>query len=411
MNKFTSLIGPAMTALLMIAPGGTAAAAELVKKQSAWPVAETLDRLAANLTARGITIGPRLDHAAAAGTADASNGDGTDGAGGAEANLPATQLLLFGNPALGTPLMRETREIAIDLPLKALAWEDGGVVWLAYVAPTELAARWGIHPEHPSIIAMTGALEASTNLAAMPDAVNNPPKGVRTVFSGLRYMELKPGTGRPPADERRIVRTLTDAWQADGKQVSNAILDGLETNQVFELRKMLPILAKALESTPLGGKRRWWISKDLIPENPILEPVDHMIDIEVVDIVDPLPAPDDVRAIPEDATRSENGIGYKVLVAGDGAHPTLDDDIEVHYSGWQTNGHMFDSSRLREHTASFPLGKLIQGWQEAIPLMQVGGQARIWIPGALAYDNREDRPFAPKGMLVFDVELVAIKGE
>ncbi|MCH8861567.1 MAG: FKBP-type peptidyl-prolyl cis-trans isomerase [Proteobacteria bacterium] len=387
----------AMLALVLgIALTATATAAELVRKQSAYPVAETLDRLAAILTERGVTVGLRIDHAGAA-----------EGIG---ANLPATQLLLFGNPALGTPLMQEAREIAIDLPMKALAWEDDDGVWLGYIAPADLAARWGIDPEHPAIQKMTAALEATTNLATIPDAVNNPPKGARTIFTGLRYIDLKPGSGRPPADEQRIVRTLTDAWQADGKQVSNAILDGLDTNQVFELRRQLPILAKALESTPVGGKRRWWISKDLIPENPILGSFDHMIDIEVVDIVDPLPAPADVRAIPSDATVSENGIGYKVLVAGDGAHPTLSDDIEVHYSGWQTNGHMFDSSRLRMRTNTFPLGKLIQGWQETIPLMQVGERARIWIPGALAYDNREDRPFAPKGMLVFDVELVSING-
>ncbi len=387
----------AMLALVLgIALAATATAAELVRKQSAFPVAETLDRLAAILTERGVTVGLRIDHAAAAG--------------GIGADLPATQLLLFGNPALGTPLMQEAREIAIDLPMKALAWEDDDGVWLAYTAPADLAARWGIDPEHPAIQKMTAALEATTNLATIPDAVNNPPKGARTVFTGLRYMDLKPGNGRPPADEQRIVRTLTDAWQSDGKQVSVAAIDGLDTNQVFELRRQLPILAKALESTPVGGKRRWWISKDLIPENPILGSFDHMIDIEVVDIVDPLPAPADVRRIPEDATVSENGIGYKVLVAGDGAHPTLDDDIEVHYSGWRTNGHMFDSSRLRMRTNTFPLGRLIQGWQEALPLMQVGEQARIWIPGALAYDNREDRPFAPKGMLVFDVELVSING-
>lgn len=391
MSKFTA----AMTALLMIVFSTAAAAAGLVKKQSAYPVAETLDRLAAILTERGIKVGLRIDHAGAA----AGIGDG----------LPATQLLLFGNPALGTPLMQEAREIAIDLPMKALAWEDDDGVWLAYTAPADLAARWGIDAEHPAIVKMTAALEATTNQATIPDAVNNPPTGARTLFYGLKYIELKPGTGPAPADEQRIIRTLTDIWQADGKQVSISALDGLGLDQVFEMRDSLPILAKALENTPVGGKRRWWISRDMMPAVSPLKQVDHMIDIEIVDIVDPLPAPRDVRSIPADATVTDNGIGYKVLVAGDGAHPTVRDDIEVHYTGWQTNGHMFDSSRLREHTNTFPLGKLIQGWQEAIPLMQVGGQARIWIPGALAYDNREDRPFAPKGMLVFDVELVAIK--
>ena len=240
----------------------TATAAELVRKQSAFPVAETLDRLAAILAERGVTVGLRIDHAAAAGSIGA--------------DLQATQLLLFGNPALGTPLMQEAREIAIDLPMKALAWEDDDGVWLGYIAPADLAARWGIDPEHPAIQKMTAALEATTNLATIPDAVNNPPKGARTVFTGLRYMDLKPGNGGSPADEQRIVRTLTDAWQSDGKQVSNALLDGLDTNQVLELRRPLPILAKALATPPAGGQRRRLIATSLTRQHPRLRPCHHM---------------------------------------------------------------------------------------------------------------------------------------
>jgi len=124
---------------------------------------------------------------------------------------------------------------------------------------------------------------------------------------------------------------------------------------------------------------------------------------------DSLPAPADVAGPPTDATVLPSGLAYKVLQAGTGeAHPTLADTVVVHYTGWTTDGAMFDSSVLRGEPAEFPLNKLIEGWQQGIPLMVVGEKARFWIPGALAYDNR-NRPGAPKGMLVFDVELLGIK--
>lgn len=124
---------------------------------------------------------------------------------------------------------------------------------------------------------------------------------------------------------------------------------------------------------------------------------------------DSLPAPADVAGPPADATVLPSGLAYKVLQAGAGeTHPTLADTVVVHYTGWTTDGAMFDSSVLRGEPAEFPLHKLIEGWQQGIPLMVVGEKARFWIPGALAYDNR-NRPDAPKGMLVFDVELLGIK--
>jgi peptidylprolyl isomerase len=123
-----------------------------------------------------------------------------------------------------------------------------------------------------------------------------------------------------------------------------------------------------------------------------------------------LPAPANVTHPPADATVLPSGLAYKVLRAGRGkVHPTLADTVVVNYTGWTTDGKMFDSSLVRGKPAEFPLNKLIQGWQQGIPLMVVGEKARFWIPGKLAYDNRADRPNAPKGMLVFDVKLLGIK--
>ena len=119
-----------------------------------------------------------------------------------------------------------------------------------------------------------------------------------------------------------------------------------------------------------------------------------------------IPAPPDVAAPPSDAEVTASGLASKVLVAGTGSqHPTAADSVEVHYSGWTTDGQMFDSSVARGQTATFPLARVIAGWTEGVQLMVEGEKRRLWIPQDLAYGGRAG---APAGMLVFDVELIRI---
>lgn len=122
--------------------------------------------------------------------------------------------------------------------------------------------------------------------------------------------------------------------------------------------------------------------------------------------------PADVAAPPSTATVLPDGLAYAVLSSGTGStHPTLDSVITVNYIGWTTDGRKFDSTINVDGSrspATFPLNKLIQGWQEMLPLMVAGERVRVWIPGKLAYDNR-NRPGTPKGMLVFDIELLSFK--
>jgi peptidylprolyl isomerase len=121
------------------------------------------------------------------------------------------------------------------------------------------------------------------------------------------------------------------------------------------------------------------------------------------------PVPSDVAAAPKDAQVTASGLASKVLVPGKGTeHPTLESEVTVHYSGWTTDGKMFDSSVQRGEPATFPLNRVIKGWQEGVQLMVVGEKRRFWIPGALAYDN-STRAGVPKGTLVFDVELLSFK--
>jgi FKBP-type peptidyl-prolyl cis-trans isomerase len=117
-----------------------------------------------------------------------------------------------------------------------------------------------------------------------------------------------------------------------------------------------------------------------------------------------LPPPADVAAAPDDALRTTTGLRYKVLREGpEGPHPVATSRVTVHYTGWTTDGQMFDSSVARGQPAQFPLNAVIRGWTEGVQLMKRGDLVRMWIPEELAYQGQ---PGAPAGLLVFDVELV-----
>jgi peptidylprolyl isomerase len=120
-----------------------------------------------------------------------------------------------------------------------------------------------------------------------------------------------------------------------------------------------------------------------------------------------IPAPADVAAAPADATVTPTGLASRLLDAGTGTvHPGPRSRVLVHYSGWTTDGKMFDSSVSRGEPIAFGLHQVIPGWTEGVQLMVEGEKRRLWIPEGLAYGGR---PGAPAGMLVFDVELIRIE--
>lgn len=130
----------------------SAAQAELVRKQSSHSVSETIDRLEAIVKEKDLAVFARIDHAAAAKKADLE--------------LRPTQLLIFGSPKVGTPLMQARQTMGLDLPLKALAWQDeSGQVWLAYEAPSDMAAAHDLPKDNPVIKRITCALDNFTSAA------------------------------------------------------------------------------------------------------------------------------------------------------------------------------------------------------------------------------------------------------
>jgi FKBP-type peptidyl-prolyl cis-trans isomerase len=152
-----------------------------------------------------------------------------------------------------------------------------------------------------------------------------------------------------------------------------------------------------------GEKRRLWIPESLAYKGA-REPKGMLVfDIQLLDI--PTRAPTDVKAPPADAKTTTSGMAYKVLTQGvGGRHPRPTSEVTVHYTGWTTDGKMFDSSVVRGQPSTFSLDGVIPGWTEGLQLMFEGEKTRFWIPEKLAYEGKK----APYGLLVFDVELIKI---
>jgi peptidylprolyl isomerase len=116
-----------------------------------------------------------------------------------------------------------------------------------------------------------------------------------------------------------------------------------------------------------------------------------------------------VAAPPASATTTASGLAYVVLAPGPGTtHPTATSHVIVNYSGWTTDGHLFDTT-VKRKPMHLGLQSVIKGWAEGLQLMTAGEKARFWIPAALAYGNTPVHVGAPAGMLVFDIELIAFQ--
>ena len=113
--------------------------------------------------------------------------------------------------------------------------------------------------------------------------------------------------------------------------------------------------------------------------------------------------------IKEGVITTESGLQYEVLVSGNGAKPTTNDQVTVHYHGMLTDGTVFDSSIERGSPATFGVTQVIKGWTEALQLMSVGDKWKLTIPANLAYgDQGAGGMIGPGATLIFEVELLGI---
>jgi FKBP-type peptidyl-prolyl cis-trans isomerase len=250
-------------------------------------------------------------------------------------------------------------------------------------------------------------------IPAPPD-VAAPPDDAAKTASGLATKVIAPGTGTTHPAPSDTVKVNYTGWTTDGKMFDSSLTRGQPTS--FGVTQVIPGWTEGLQLMVAGEKRRMWIPANIaygargMPGIPPNSPL--TFDVELLDIVTTPKAPPDVGAPPTDAKKTASGLAYKLLSSGaaNAAKPGPTDSVTVSYTGWTTDGKMFDSTVTRGQPTSFPLNHVIKGWTEGLQLMKVGDKMRFWIPGKLAYDDpdRPKRAGAPQGTLVFDVELVNI---
>ena len=265
-------------------------------------------------------------------------------------------------------------------------------------------------------LTLTLALEIPLMAATIPapDDVAKAPKDAITTASGLQHKLIRKGTGTLRPGARDTVKVHYTGWTTDGKMFDSSVARGEPI--AFPLDAVIPGWTEGLQLMVDGEKRRFWIPGKLAygdkPSRPGAPAGTLVFDVELLSFT-PAPTvkvPEDVAAPPEDAKRTASGLAYRVLKKGAGeGHPGPTSVVRVHYSGWTTDGELFDSSVLRGQPATFPLNRVIPGWTEGLQLMTRGEKTRFWIPANLAYGVKPASPGAPAGMLVFDVELLGIQ--
>lgn len=241
-----------------------------------------------------------------------------------------------------------------------------------------------------------------------PPDVAEPPGDAVKSDTGLASKVIEPGTGTEKPQATDIVTVHYTGWAAsDGRMFDSSVSRGAPST--FPLDRTMAGWRECVQLMVVGEKRRCWLPEELAYRGQAGRPTGMVVfDIELIDTRrSPRIPPPDVKEPPEDAKRTASGLAYKVLRPGTGTrNPAAWSRVTVHYTGWTTDGKMFDSSIARGAPATFNLSDVIAGWTEGVALMVEGERTRFWIPENLAYKGELGQP---SGMLVFDVELIRIE--
>jgi peptidylprolyl isomerase len=258
-----------------------------------------------------------------------------------------------------------------------------------------------------SLLSLGSAGALAQNLASPPPDLAAPPADAVKSPSGLVSKVLDPGRSDVTPAESDLITVHYTGWAAvDGRMLDSSVARGNPAS--FPLDKTMAGWRECVGLMTLGEKRRCWMPQELAYRGQSGRPTGTVVfDIELLDTrTSPKVAPADVAAPPADVLRTESGLAYKVLKPGTGArNPTPFGEVTVHYTGWTTDGKMFDSSLARGTPTTFRLDDVIKGWGEGVALMVEGERTRFWIPEELAYKGEAN---SPKGMLVFDIDLIRI---
>jgi FKBP-type peptidyl-prolyl cis-trans isomerase len=258
-----------------------------------------------------------------------------------------------------------------------------------------------------ALIAAFGAVGAAQNMKPIPapSDVAAAPKDAAKTSSGLASKIMKAGKGTGHPGKSDMVTVNYTGWTTDGKMFDSSVTRGMPAT--FPLDRVIAGWTEGVQLMVTGETRRFWIPEPLAYRGQ-RDPKGMLVfDVELLSYsANPAAPPADVKAAPADAKKTASGLAYKVIKAGTGTrHPSAKSQVTVHYTGWTTDGKMFDSSVTRGQPATFPLDGVVAGWTEGVHLMVEGEKARFWIPEALAYKGQSP----PYGVLVFDIDLLKIE--
>lgn len=309
----------------------------------------------------------------------------------------------------GRPLPIPLSNLAVGFVEAMTMMKKGGhaMFWLppdiGYKGKAQVGSEGG-----PETLAFEVTLVDIKPAPPIPPDVAAPPKDAQKTAKGVQFIVVKPGTGKDKARSFDQVSFHYTAWDTTGRMFDTTETRG-QPRQTMPFKEPVG-LEDALTQLVVGERARFWIPPALAKGSLNAPGGTLCYELELVDVKPaakaPPPVPADVAAPAKDAKKTAAGVSYKVIKPGTGKeHPAATDTVKVNYTGWTTDGRMFDSSFMKGQPAQFSLQGVIKGWTDGIPTMTVGETTRFWIPSELAYNHQPGRP---DGMLVFDVELLAI---
>lgn len=294
---------------------------------------------------------------------------------------------------------------------EALKLMKTGAKWKLRIPPEIGYGAGGSPPTIPPNATLNFELKLRS-FKAMPRFVKPNPEAQKTLASGLKYEVVKEGAGDGPgaddAVELKFAFFGPNGALVDCSERKQTLKTGMKDLRLEFMKEGIPLLRA-------GARYRFEVPAALafgaqavspdVPANSVT-----YWELELVRIIKPLPVPPFEAVDESKFQKQSSGLLVQVVKEGSGESPKFGDTVQVHYAGWLTDGTPFDSSYGRGEPASFKIGQVIPGWNEALQSMKPGSVCRLVIPANLAYGPRAvGDKIKANSTLVFLVELISFE--